>query len=474
MSLRTKTLIIIGAILAGLIAILLVASQTVLLRSFEQLEEQNTREDVQRFLNALSDQLAQLSSTAADYAVWDDTFAFVRDGSKDYVQINLGDDTFSNLGVNLMAFVDAGGAVIFSKTVDLESASEIPSPEDFEAKLRPDSPLFDLPTVDSTVTGVLLTAGGPMLVASRPILDSLREQEPRGTLIFGQFLDDARIGQLSDSLRLSIKVKRYDDPQLPDDFANARAALADQSPIVVSPLNRDQIAGYGVINDLYGSAALIARVQATRDIYTQGQMTIMLFITLLIISGLIFAAGIALLLERGVLSRLTHLSRDVRVISGNLSGRVEVAGSDELSSLASDINHMLAARKQAEEALRFSEERFRLISQVANDALYDWDMQTGYVWRSEGYKRLCSPDEPIGDTHNWWREHLHPDDYARTVASLEGAFHNSEQVWAEEYRFRRQNGEYAYIAERGLIVYEANGKAVRMMGALSIGLKIMV
>src|SRR5262245_43736203 len=121
MSLRVRTLFIIGVVLLALLLILYFTTQTILVRSFGQLEEQNAREHLQRALNTIQDQITSLSSTVFDYAYWDDTYTFMEDRNQEYVDTNLANVYLVNLGMNLVAYITPEGEPAYVKAVDLES-----------------------------------------------------------------------------------------------------------------------------------------------------------------------------------------------------------------------------------------------------------------------------------------------------------------------------------------------------------------
>src|SRR5687768_2090293 len=117
MTLRTKTLIIIGVTLVGLIVLLYLISQTILLGSYAQLEEQGVRQNVERVQAALLDKLATLNRTAGDWAPWDDTYAFVEDQNEQYIENNLPGSTLPNLKLNFMLFINTSDQLVFGKAV---------------------------------------------------------------------------------------------------------------------------------------------------------------------------------------------------------------------------------------------------------------------------------------------------------------------------------------------------------------------
>jgi len=336
MKLRIKTLLIIGVTLAGLIAILYIVSSTVLMSGFAQVEEQETRENVQRALDTLTSELDGLSSITRDYASWDDTYAFIEDANETYPKVNLVDATFSNLKLNLMVFVHSSGRIVFSKAFDLQNEQEVPLPDGLEGHLSANSPLLRHPDAESTVTGLVLLPGGPLLVASRPILTSEGQGPIHGTLIMARHLDEEQIERLSQVTHVSLSVRRFEDRQMPSDFQAASAALSGQAQIVVRPLSADLIGGYTVLDDVYGRPALLLRADVPRDIYQQGRVNQRYLIASVMVAGLMFAAAMSSLLEKLVLSRLARLSAEVSRIgnSGDLSMRVMVTDDDELSRLA--------------------------------------------------------------------------------------------------------------------------------------------
>ena len=130
-------------------------------------------------------------------------------------------------------------------------------------------------------------------------------------------------------------------------------------------------------------------------------------------------------------------------------------------------------RWQAEEALRQSEERFRIVARATNDAVWDWNLQTNKVWWNDsvttlfGYSReevSCEAAADQGAT--WWYRHIHAEDRDRVVASIYATITNREQEWSAEYRFGRRGGGYADIYDRGFVVYDERNEPARMIGSM--------
>ena len=64
----------------------------------------------------------------------------------------------------------------------------------------------------------------------------------------------------------------------------------------------------------------------------------------------------------------------------------------------------------------------------------------------------------------WWRRTIHPDDQARIWRTLDDRLR--QELWSDEYRFRRGDGTFAHVYARGYVVRGADGRPRRMIGAM--------
>ncbi|MBC7935932.1 MAG: PAS domain S-box protein [Rhizobacter sp.] len=125
-------------------------------------------------------------------------------------------------------------------------------------------------------------------------------------------------------------------------------------------------------------------------------------------------------------------------------------------------------RKKSENAILVSNERYNLVAKATNDVIWDWDLTTNEVIRNkESMKKILGYDVD-GTTGNaaFWTSLIHPEDVARVTESFKIIFNNPLEMYMDkEYRIKKENGEYAYIYDKGFVVRDATGKAIRMIGA---------
>jgi PAS domain-containing protein len=126
------------------------------------------------------------------------------------------------------------------------------------------------------------------------------------------------------------------------------------------------------------------------------------------------------------------------------------------------------ALREQMEALRQSEERFELATQATHDAIWDLDCAVDGASGEPRYVRFAYgwglADHESGLDE--WAGRIHPDDRKRVVASLLEALNGTVNGWSEEYLFRGANGAYVHIFDRGQIMRDHDGRAVRAVGAM--------
>ncbi|MEW5856002.1 MAG: adenylate/guanylate cyclase domain-containing protein [Cyanobacteriota bacterium] len=367
MKLREKTLLAIGVTVVSLIGVLYVTSSTILVNGFAKLQEREAYRNVQRVQDALSNYLNDFSALNDQWAMWDDTYQFIKDGNRLYIEQNLNDFSLRPLKSNLILFINSKGELVAGRSFDLKQRKTVPIPKNIQRYLAANNYLLQNQAQQERFTGIVLLPDGPMAIAASPILNSRGNGPGRGTLILGRYLDAENIQHLSKLTHLPITAYLANHPQLPSDFQSVRPALLSQtsetSSILVRSLRDGLVVGYSLLPDIYGKPALLLRVDMPGEFYQQSQflltyLVISLGISTLVV-GIAFTVATLLLLEKLVLSRLAYLSTEVKSIGtkGDLSMRVLTAGRDELSILARTINWMLEALESSLKELKAEREK---------------------------------------------------------------------------------------------------------------------
>lgn len=117
--------------------------------------------------------------------------------------------------------------------------------------------------------------------------------------------------------------------------------------------------------------------------------------------------------------------------------------------------------------IKESNERYDIVAKATSDTIWDWKMEDdSFIWNKGiqgifGYRK-----EDIGKTSKWWFDRIHPEDSLKMSVKLYSFLEQKTEKWQDEYRFQCADGTYKYVFDRGFLVKDDDGKAVRMIGAI--------
>ncbi|MES2005974.1 MAG: PAS domain-containing protein [Bacteroidota bacterium] len=130
--------------------------------------------------------------------------------------------------------------------------------------------------------------------------------------------------------------------------------------------------------------------------------------------------------------------------------------------------HDSTAKKKNDETLRMINDRANIIAKITNDSIWDWDLITNQVVRYHTSLETLFGYEPFApeEVDSKWAQLVHPEDWQRIKEKRGAIFGNTtENYWADEYRFKRSDGKWGHVSDKGFIIRNEAGKAIRMVGA---------
>jgi len=448
MNLRSKTLLILGLTLLGAIALILGLSYTVLMGSYAGFEEKSIRDSVIQELKAIKYEQSLVESKSGEWSRWNETYLFVRGENPAYVEQNLNQDSFENLGVDLLVFLNQSRDVIYATGYNTTS-HEIEEITDADLASILSTPyLFSHDTLISSRSGFLVSGSYPLLVVSQPILTSMYEGPSAGYLIFGKYLDPEEIRKLSDITSHPLLVSPVSGLVQALDWEHVGSLNATSPLIAIAVSGADTMEGSIPISDISGQNEFLLQVTEDRSIYNQGLTTIGSFIALLVVIGLAFILITLVFMDRLVLRRLGILITRARTKNAPMSVVNDslFSGGDELSELAHALTPVFdrVTRSEAEllEALRKTEESEQKYRELA-DSLPEFVFEVDLSGRLTFLNRLgfqVSGYRPEDLRDGLYAVNLvAPEDQQRLVGNMQ-RIATGERISGQEYMAARKDG----------------------------------
>ncbi|KQR70027.1 CHASE4 domain-containing protein [Rhizobium sp. Leaf341] len=292
------------------------------LPSFAALEEQSAERNQTRVLEAIQLQKDQVANSAGDYAIWDDTYAFMQGEGPDYQGKNVTAESLKTLGVTFFVAIDTEGRVVLDsgyaddaeepRPVKLLSADRVPQ----------GSPLLSEPEGVAIRSSLMQTAEGLAVIGYSPILRSDRTGARAGTLILGRLLD-------VDAIRAATRV----------DFDLVATSAFPTRPMAESDGTVDKI---DPLLGPDGRALAMIRSHTPRDITAVGEKTILTTLLLLLAGATVLLIVLGVILRTIVIRRIETLRAHLLSVAatGHLDPMREDGKGDELSETVITFNAM--------------------------------------------------------------------------------------------------------------------------------------
>ena len=119
------------------------------------------------------------------------------------------------------------------------------------------------------------------------------------------------------------------------------------------------------------------------------------------------------------------------------------------------------------DALKDREWRYAMASKATRELIWDWDLMTNSLeWNESLVTEYGYESKLIQSSGQWWIDHIHPDDRERVQKSIHAVIDNRESHWSDEYRFRKADGTYAHVLDRGYLQINNKNEPIRMIGTM--------
>ncbi|WP_028576390.1 sensor domain-containing diguanylate cyclase [Desulfomicrobium escambiense] len=372
MSIRTKVFLIIFVLFAALGAADFIIQRFIIYPSFLELEYREAGENLQRIFHAIDRETYHVGRLCRDWATWNDSHDFMATGSERFIESNLSDDSLDNISLNMIAFCDTRGNIVWSRVRDLEEKTtlQLGFMDGGHIDLKHTTlSVHPSPEGGRGNRGIFNTEAGPMLFASREILRSDGSGPSNGFLIMGRFLNQAMLETLKEQTRLSFEIVA------PFDTSKMLCRTAGMKPMTVGDLhyftkteggNMVSCAGY---QDETGETLFGVQYLFPRETTRKGLASIRYAVFLVIGSGVTVLVILNLMMQAVVLRPLKRLTDHAVKLQeeGDYSLRLGLERKDEIGVLAKSLDSLVQTISDRTVELQRANEQLTQLS--LNDAL---------------------------------------------------------------------------------------------------------
>ena len=349
-SLQEKVSVTLFVVMGALALLSYVTLQNVVAPAFDKLELDEARMNLIRAERAIQNDIMNLNAITGDWGPWDDAYYYARGEYPAFEDSNLDRPTLENLGLNLLAVYDVRGEPIWGNViyqdelVDLGMLGILNSGTDTWAYLVSHA------DPAGQMSGLLQTDLGPMMLSSWPVVRSDGSGPIAGTMIMGQFLDDAHATSLRERTEVQLGWTVIGSS---DGISEAIESPLDGSGSALHETFPTKVVSTGVLTDLFGAPLLVLEVSTPRNISALGNSTVDGALLFLALAAIIVALVTWWLLRKIIVSPLAGLADHITSMrkSGDLTRKLGHDRYDEIGALAHEFDKLTDELHEARKLL---------------------------------------------------------------------------------------------------------------------------
>lgn len=199
MKLESKIGLGILGITSVVLSVFVLLQRPMMLTGFVKLQSAAAELNADRAYKSILTEVSALGQLTQDWGSWDDTYDFVLDSNPNYRRVNLSDSTFGTTHFDLIWIMSNTQVIRYAGWRDLNGVIHRGDPGvnlvdfAFPANLR------GKPR-NNGAWDIRIVGQQPMVLYSRPVLDSSEKKQPVGMIVIGRFLDKKKVDNLASSI----------------------------------------------------------------------------------------------------------------------------------------------------------------------------------------------------------------------------------------------------------------------------------
>lgn len=338
--------------------------------AFSALEIETADKDLRRCVDALDAELESLTKLSGDWGAWDEAYQYVIGTSTTFESSNLIDETFTTADLDYLSLIKLDGEVLWSDGINSHNGERFDVSSINSILTKSLGGKIHFTSVDNSLSGLIPTSQGTMLIGVHPVVPSNRKGAPVGIVTMGRLLTTRRITDLARRTHLDVNFLFRDSPDLSD---------SERQLLQVSGVGRriessetGELIALSTLKDIDGNTLVLVRLTISRRIMQHGSIAARAAMWCSLGGAIITVLGTGMALRYRVVEPLQEIAdHATRVgVQDNLDARIRFRRNDEIGKLASTFNLMVARLADSRDKLQEAAHRAGM-AEIASEVLHN-------------------------------------------------------------------------------------------------------
>jgi two-component system, NtrC family, sensor kinase len=365
MSLYAKVVMLLCGLFAAYGAVDYAVQRNVILPSFETLETDLARTDMERVVRAIDGELSQLQTFCADWGNWLETYQYMAGENGAFIEDNMTPSTIVAAGLDVVAFVDKDGRFVWRQGLQPGTEKELAYQFLAADALDPAYPFMDAIRKGEAAKGIVQTEHGPAMIVTAPVLDGAGNGPHHGAVLLARVITPEVAARLAEQAQVKLEVL---------ESSPARTEGRGGGPLTTPRVVQGKLSNavFRNLEDIYGQPSVVLRIDVPREVSARGRDAIGYALLSVFIGGLMVMFALLTALRRMVLRPVSRLTRHAVTIAegDDLTTRMNVKRTDEIGVLAREFDRMVD--KLADARHRLADQSFEAgAAQVTSGVLHN-------------------------------------------------------------------------------------------------------
>lgn len=429
-------------------------------------EEKNRVEDNFKIVDYIvKNEKDNIERILLEWSNWDDTYEFVNNLNKNYINSNLNDEMLATLNLKMMIFLDDQGNVIFSKEDDLDRDINDSLKEKILFKEQKSKMINGY---DQDVE-LLVEKNKCFFIGKGPITKSRDKTVTNGYLIIIREIDENFLSYIKNLASVNLQINNLEI--MSSSYVKDFKTLNNSIKMKTTNYNDKYIEAYKIISDKYSDESIVFSIMMERADHVMIKRYFTIFIVGFLLLVIIILTIDFQMLNKQIFKRLSKLIYFMEEVSitKDTTLYLKMPGNDEFAELANTTNGMLLSLDVAYEEIKEMNKRFEVIMEATNDGYLDFYLQTKEIYISPKWKEFIGCKGENGQ--ELFREYIskvNPECIGKIKSIYHDLISGKIDFYFNEYQVITDSGDIIWVMERGKICErDKNGIPIRLISTIS-------